>query len=330
MSVCYIVDGRASYVDAVGLDISKVDFYACALQRAGRFQKCFPNSAAGYRQFRAWLRELRCHKVHVCMEATGAYWLDLATALHAAGVAVSVVNPSRTALFARSQLRRTKTDVVDAAMLADFCATQRPAAWTPPAPEVLELRALLAYREHIVDEKRRFGQLARTLHLSKGLKRLHERQITTLKQMLGEIEEQMQSIVVAHEPLRAAVRELETVKGFGFVTSAALVAKLPVGRLRDGKAAGAYVGLTPRDRQSGTSIHGKVRICKTGNASLRHDLYMAAISAKRHNPILRSFAQRLQDKGKPPKVVTVAVMRKLAVLAYTIIKRVTEKTPIAA
>jgi transposase len=99
---------------------------------------------------------------------------------------------------------------------------------------------------------------------------------------------------------------------------AGIVAKLPVDRLRNAKAA-AYVGLTPRDRQSGSSVLGKPRICKTGNAELRRDLYMPAISAMRFNPVLSRFAGVLKGKGKPAKVIIVAVMRKL-VLAYTLLK----------
>jgi len=91
--------------------------------------------------------------------------------------------------------------------------------------------------------------------------------------------------------------------------------------LRDGKAAAAYAGLAPSERQSGTSVLGKTRICKTGNGSLRRDLYMPAVVATRHNVILRAFADRLKENGKPPKVIVIAVMRKLVVLAFTILKR---------
>jgi transposase len=99
--------------------------------------------------------------------------------------------------------------------------------------------------------------------------------------------------------------------------------------LRDGKAAAAYIGVTPRERQSGTSVHGKPHICKTGNAGLRRDLYMPAMVAIRFNPILREFAQRLQERGKPAKVIIVAVMRKLIVLAFSTLKRAQPALPAA-
>jgi transposase len=263
------------------------------------------------------------------MEATGAYWLGLARAMHESSAIVSVVNPSRTALFARSQLRRTKTDAVDAEMLAEFCQSQNPGPWRPPAPEILELRALLTYREHLIGEQIRFKQLASELHIGAKLKRLHTQQLKTIAEMLAEIDQQIRGLIEAHAPLQKAVDALCGVKGIGLLTAAALVAKLPAHRLRDAKAAAAYVGLTPSERQSGTSVHGKPRICKTGSSSLRRDLYMPAIAAMRFNPVLRDFAERLRANGKHPKAIIAAVMRKLVVLAFRLIRDSTKATPIA-
>jgi transposase len=330
LGVRYIREGENSYMDVVGIDVSKADFHACLLQGQKRAKKSFPNGPSGYRQLLGWLRNRKCREVHACMEATGGYWLGLARAMHASGAIVSVVNPSRTALFARSQLRRTKTDLVDAEMIAEFCQTQQPSRWEPPAPEVLELRGLLSYREHLVAEQIRFKQLAKDLHVSKKLERLHQEQLDNVAAMLEEVEVQIRVLMKQHRPLEAAITALTDVQGIGLVTAAALVAKLPVHRLRDKKAAAAYVGLCPSERQSGTSVRGKPRICKTGNASLRRDLYMPAVVAMRYNPILSAFAQRLRESGKAPKVIIAAVMRKLVVLAFSLIKKATAITPIAA
>src|SRR5579871_3577573 len=105
--VRYIMNEESSYMGVVGIDVSKADFHACLLHGQKRAKKSFPNAPRGYQQLRAWLRNRKCTDVHVCMEATGAYWLGLAQAMYECGAKVSVVNPSRTALFARSQLRRT-------------------------------------------------------------------------------------------------------------------------------------------------------------------------------------------------------------------------------
>lgn len=317
-------------MDVLGIDVSKADFHACLLQGGKRARKSFANTAAGYRQLFTWLKNRHCSSVHACMEATGAYWLELAQALHGAHIRVSVVNPSRTAMFARSQLRRTKTDVVDAEMLAEFCKTQQPLRWTPPAPETLELRAILAYRENLIAERTRFIQLRSQLHGGASLQHLHEDQLAHLERMIAATERQLRDLVKSSGTLQRAVDALTAVKGVGLILATSLIAKLPVAQFNNEKAAAAYVGLTPSERQSGTSVHGKPRICKMGNSSLRRDLYMPAVCAMRCNPIFAEFAARLREKGKPPKVIIVAIMRRMVVLAYRLLKSTAEPVPAAA
>ena len=156
IAVRYIVRGESSSVDVLGIDISKADFHRCLLQGNKQAKNSFPNAPAGFRRLRTWLRNRGCTKVHVCMEATGAYWEGLACALHQAGLEVSVVNPARTVHFARSQLRRTKTDRVDAEMIAEFCKTQKPDRWSPPSRvRSLKCAVLLSFRAQLVDDKSR-------------------------------------------------------------------------------------------------------------------------------------------------------------------------------
>lgn len=305
----------------LGIDVSKADFHACLIEGSKRGRKSFPNGPAGYRQLMQWMKNRKCSNVHACMEATGAYWLKLATALDRADIKVSVVNPSRTVMFARSQLRRTKTDAVDAEMIAEFCQSQSPAIWTPPAPETLELRGFLSYRAQLVAQRVALKQLATQVEANVTLRRMHAAQMDSLDETIDELEKQMQMLVKRHATLRQQVDIVRSIPGFGFLSSAAVVARLPIERIRDAKAAGAYVGLTPADRQSGTSVLGVPRICKTGNAELRRDLYMPALAAMRHNPTLSTFAARLKSKGKHNKVVIVAVMRKLITLAYTLLTK---------
>lgn len=321
IEVRYIIRGETSSVDVLGIDISKADFHGCLIQGKRQAKNSFPNAPIGYRRLRNWLRNRGCTKVHVCMEATGAYWEGLARALHEAGLAVSVVNPARTVHFARSQLRRTKTDPVDAEMIAEFCKTQNPDRWSPPPAEILEIRGLLSFRAQLRDDKVRLSQMISQIHVSKELQRLYTKQIKTLDASIAAVDKQLKTVAKAHRTLHRQMQKLTAVKCIGLLTALEIIAKLPVERLRDAKAAAAYVGLTPRERQSGTSIQGRPRICKTGNASLRRALYMPASVGMRYNPILKAFADRLKAKGKPPKLIVVAVMRKLIVLAFAILNR---------
>lgn len=306
-------------MDVLGIDVSKADFHACLLQGGRRLRHSFANNSSGYEQLERWLKNRQCTGVQACMEATGAYWLGIAQALHRAGASVSVVNPARTAMFARSQLRRTKTDRVDAEMIAEFCQTQRPDLWRPPSPETLEIRALLSYRQQLIAQRTALKQVMSQVRGSVDLAQLHNSQMQHIDEAIQAVEAQLRAKIKEHEALRQHAANLTAVKGIGFLAAASIIARLPIERIRNAKAAAAYAGLTPSERQSGTSVHGKPRICKTGNAELRRDLYMPALAAIRFNPILKAFAERLRDRGKPEKVIIAAAMRKLIVLAYRIL-----------
>jgi transposase len=311
----------------LGVDVSKADFHCFLLDGETCAAAKFENKPAGYRSLLKWLQEQRAANVHVCMEATGGYWRPLANAVHAANLRVSVVNPSRTVHFSRSQLRRTKTDAVDAKMLADFCLTQKLDLWEPSAPEILELRAYTTYRKQLVAQRIAQNQLISQVEGNSKLRKIYAAQETAIAKALEAIEREMRAHVKAHRELQERVARVQTIPGVGFLTAATIVAHLPVERLRDRKAVAAYAGLSPSERQSGTSVHGKPRICKTGNADLRKTLYMPALVAIRFNATMKAFADRQKAIGKPAKVTIVAVMRKLLVLAYTLLRNKTDFDP---
>src|SRR5947209_8748976 len=316
-----------SFMAVLGIDVSKADFHGFLLAGEQSWKKSFPNNPAGYRAIRKWLTNRKVDDVHACMEATGAYWLELARSLHAAGFRVSVVNPARMAFFARSQLRRTKTDPVDAKIIAEFCATQAPDAWSPPAEEILTLQGFLTYRDQLVAQHTALKQLMAQVKSDVNLQRLHRDHIEVLEDAITTLQEHIAAHVEAHPALKEAVGRVRSISGFATLTAATIVAKLPVERLDNGKAAAAYAGLSPREWRSGSSVRGKTRICKLGNAELRRALYMPALVAMRFNPQMRVFAERLKARGKPGKCIVVAVIRKLLVLAYTLLKNGTNFSP---
>ena len=139
----------------LGIDIAKDTFDAALIkeERKPRHRR-FANTAAGHGQLLAWLQDHGAQKAHTCLEATGTYGEALALFLHKAGHTVSVVNPARIHAFAKSQLQRTKTDKADAQLIAKFCQTQTPGAWTPPPAEARELQALVR-RLQTLEEMRR-------------------------------------------------------------------------------------------------------------------------------------------------------------------------------
>lgn len=285
------------------------------------------NDAAGWRALSAQLRAAGCQpaQTRLVLEATGSYWVGVATALVAAGWTVSVVSPASARDYARARLRRAKTDAVDAAVLAAYGRDLQPASWTPPPPEVQALQLLLRQRDDLValrtQTRNRQHALAQLPDVPAEAQEAPTALLALLAEQLARLEAAIERRARAAAPLAAEVARLDAIKGVGLLTAALVVTELgglagPV----TPRQATAYAGLDPAPHQSGTSVRGSGRISKTGSARLRQGLYMAALSAARHNPDLRAFYQRLLRRGKPKPVALVAVARKLLVLMVTLLR----------
>src|SRR5260370_4851795 len=128
---------------SLGIDVAKAKFDVALLCEGKLSQSTFSMNAQGFAALGLWIHKQGGEPVHACLEATGEYGAALALSLYESGHLVSIVNPARIAAYAKSRLARTKTDKADAALIAHFCCTQQPLPWTPPAPEVRELQALV-------------------------------------------------------------------------------------------------------------------------------------------------------------------------------------------
>lgn len=304
----------------VGIDISKETFHAALLSDRAEAKKVFPNTQRGFEQLTAWLRNRQADDIRICMEATGTYWEGLAFYLHGLEQRVSVVNPARIKAFAQSELLRTKTDAVDASLIARFCRSQSPEPWVPPPPEIRILQALMRHYEHLKTTRVQqsvYEQSSEAAVVKSSIREV----IATLDAQIAQVEREIRKHFDDHPDLKRKRDLLTSIPGIGETTAGTLLSEIPhLDRFESAKAVAAYAGLSPRQRRSGTSIHGKPRLCKTGNARLRKALYMPAIVALRFNPVLRIFAERLASVGKHKRLVIGAVMRKLLVLAYGILR----------
>jgi transposase len=149
----------------LGIDIAKLKFNTCLIQPSGKLKhKLFPNTSTGFEQLMEWLTKQGVERLHACLEATGTYGEALALFLHDVGHAVSVVNPAAIKAFAGSRLSRTKTDKVDAELMARFCEAQAPPAWKPLPQEVRERQALVRRLESLIEMR-----VAEENRLSSGL-----------------------------------------------------------------------------------------------------------------------------------------------------------------
>jgi len=306
----------------LGIDIAKLKFNACLINQSGKLKhKVFPNSATGFEQFKEWLSKQGVEHVHACLEATRTYGEALALFLHQAGQTVSVINPAAVKAFAQSRLSRTKTDRVDAELIARFCQAQAPPAWTPLPAEVRELQALVRRLESLIEMR-----VMEENRLSSGItvevvRESVEELLTHLNTQIKRTEELIRTHINNHPRLKRQSELLDSIPGIAEATAALLLSEITdITQYRSARQVAAYAGLVPRERQSGSSVRGRTRLSKIGNARLRRALYFPAITALRCSPFFQAWAKGLQERGKCKMSVICAVMRKLVHIAFGVLK----------
>lgn len=288
----------------LGIDIAKAKFDVRLLRPDHEPEVAvFDNSQQGFEQCHRFIKQRQAYPAHVCMEATGVYYEELAHFLHDKGYAVSVVNPLQIKAYAHSQLRRNKTDQLDAALLADFCRTQTPALWTPPDPAWYELRSLVRHLEDLEADRQRQrnrrAALSQAAHPSPTVLEQLQQQIDFLSQQIETTKQQIQRHIDQHPDLKQQRDLLDSIKGIGKLTASKLLAEYRDMRAFDNvRQVVAFAGLNPKQHTSGSSVHGKSGISKMGHASIRAALYMPAVNAKRFNPCCAPWSNGC-DSGVP-------------------------------
>jgi transposase len=311
---------KSSVTTFVGIDVSKKQWDVC-LRPTGKICK-FTADEVGLQRLRDLLQPLgRCL---IVVEASGGYEQRLAAELIEAGHDVARVNPRQVRDFARSLGRLAKTDRLDAQVLALFAEKVQPR----PCEKVSEKQAEL---DELLSRRRQLTQMKATEQT-----RLHQMRVVKVRKsvshMLDQLRDQIRLIdagiarlIEDDDDWQQLAQRLESVPGVGEVTSRTLVAELPeLGRLNRQEIA-ALVGVAPLNRDSG-QFRGR-RSIWGGRASIRSVLYMATLSARKHNPVIRRFADRLTQAGKPFKVVLTACMRKLLIILNTMIRTNTDWNP---
>lgn len=306
----------------LGIDIAKLKFNVCLIKTSGKLKhKVFPNTATGFEQLREWLSKQGIERVHACLEATGTYGEALALHLHQTGQTVSVVNPAAIKAFAGSRLSRTKTDRVDAELIARFCLAQEPPTWTPLPQDVRELQALVRRLESLTEMR-----VMEENRLSSGItveavRASVEEHLSYLNEQIRRTEELIRTHINNHPTLKRQSQLLDSIPGIAETTAALLLSEITdIKQYRSARQVAAYAGLVPRERQSGSSVCGRTRLSKIGNARLRRALYFPAITALRCSPFFQAWAEGLRERGKCKMSVICAVMRKLVHLAYGVLK----------
>lgn len=301
----------------VGIDVAK-HRWDVHLLPTGESRK-FDATDEGLQQLRNLLaKHGRCH---IVLEASGGYEKRLAAELIEAGHWVSRVNPRQTRDFARSLGRLAKTDCIDAAVLAQYaqCVQPRPCEQLPEKQP--ELEAWVTRRRQLV--QMRTAEKVRLHQLHKGPARKSvSHMLDELCEQIDLVDAEIAQLIEDDDDWRGRAQRLGTAPGIGQVASRTLVAELPeLGKL-DRCAISALVGVAPFNRDSG-QFRGR-RSIWGGRADVRAILYMATLSARRCNPVIRRFGERLKQAGKPFKVVMVACMRKFLTILNAMLRNGTD------
>ncbi len=302
-------------VTYLGVDIAKASLDLSA--HAGHGPMRFTNDPAGGRRMLKRLTQIT-GPVQIICEATGGYERLILRMLAQAGVPATLVNPRRARDFARATGLLAKTDRLDAEALAEYGRRLQPAPTPPPSPEQQRLHALVGRRHQLVELIQQ--EQVRQEHYEDGfVRRQASRLLRTLEKHLEEVEQEITALVQAQAPLQKKIHELCSIQAVGPRTAWTLLAVMPeLGTLRRGEAA-ALAGVAPYNYDSGP-FRGQRHVAH-GRPLARRALYMAALVAARHNPVLSAVYRRLREKGKPAKVALVALMRKLIEFANLTLQR---------
>jgi transposase len=297
----------------IGIDVAKGHLDIAWEQTCWRI----PNDAGGHRELLQRLKQNSGASIQMICEASGGYERGLLLALARDGIDFSLVQASRVRQYARACGLLAKTDSIDAQLLARFGQAIAPAPTKVLAAEHEQLRQLESQRRHLmrllVAQQNRRAQLS-----NKTLLRLSSGLIAQLRKQIAQIEALLATSIEQNQELAAKARKLTSIAGVGPRTAILLLAQMPeLGQLNRREAA-ALAGLAPFNRDSG-SLQGK-RTIFGGRRAVRCGLYMAALVAARHNPILAPFYQRLRRAGKPPKLALTATMRKLLIVLNSVLK----------
>lgn len=303
----------------LGIDISKKKMDVLLVLNTKPLKKIFENTSKGHKLLDGWLRSLRAGRdVHICLEATGPYSEPVAEFLFEKGYRVSMVNPLKVRDFGKAQFRRNKTDPADARLIADFCLAMEPEGWHPLPPEAKHLQALTRRIESLdqilLAERNRLKESA-PRSVQPSLKRM----IRNLEKEIAEVKKLIKEHIDNNPNLKEQSDLLRSIPGIGEKTAHLLLGELEFSAFPSARSVAAHVGLTPRKDQSGSSLN-RTRISKLGSGRLRKALYFPAISALKHNEVIKCLASRLSQNGKKPMEVICAAMRKLLHIAFGVLK----------
>jgi len=317
----------------VGIDISKGSFTACVCRKLLSGEallssvESFENNRTGYNQFIKWSRKITNPAVEVLflMEATGIYYEGIAYHLHKLRQSVCVILPNKVKHYAKSLNVKTKTDIVDARIIAQMGAERDLPHWQPPSAILKQLRDLTRLytdlkKERTVYLNRLESENASAAALPFVIKS-NRMILKELEKQIKQCEKEIEKTLFSEEWLAEKVNKVMTINGVGLLTLAIIIAETQgFALVSSRKQLASYAGYDIVQVESGTSVKGKTHISKKGNSRIRAALYFPALAASRYNQELKEDYQRINIAKASKMVGATALQRKLLLLVYTLWK----------
>lgn len=304
----------------IGIDISKQTFDVCIRKEKKLVHLIFENTHKGFKKF---LKEIDLDNDFVVMEASGPYYVCLASFLFESNIVVSVVNPLIIKRFSQMRFYRAKTDKKDARTIMEYGETEflNLRVWNPESKEAHKLKQLHSAIELLAKQrcqsKNQLSSFTSSGLLDGVVKKCLEKEIKQLTKNLEMLESAMLQICKDH--YSESLSLLTSIPSIGNKTAILLIALTDnFNKFEHYKQLIAYVGFSPRTYQSGTSVRGKGHICKMGSSQIRKLLYMCTWTAKKYNKTCVEMYERLKEKGKPERVIKVALANKLLKQAFAV------------
>ncbi|HEZ2862770.1 TPA: IS110-like element ISNgo3 family transposase, partial [Neisseria meningitidis] len=276
----------------------------------------FKNNDDGLKQFRLWIKGNRIRKAYIGMEATGIYYEKAADML-SSYYTVYVINPLKIKDYGKSRFNRTKTDKADSNLIADYIKRHQDTLIPYQIPKNKALQKLINLKNQLQQHQK---QIKNRLHSTEEdfIRNIHQDLIDTIQDKMEQVKIAI-SEQIKKQTDNNHYRNLQTIPSIGKDTASVLYAQLTEKHFKTANQFVSYAGLSPAIIQSGTSVRGRGRLSRYGNRRLKSTLYMPALCAYRFNAFPK-LINNLKKAGKPKMVIIVAIMRKLAKLAYYIVK----------
>lgn len=318
----------------VGIDVSKDKFdvtFAEVLDNQHiriKGSRKFANTARGYEQFLNWVAKFRkgqMVELSFTMEATGVYYEGLAYFLNAQEQVVHVELPNKVKAYAKSWNQKSKTDKVDARLLAYLGLERKLRVWKPMSRQMLRLKRLGRERVNLLEEKTRLSNRLHALRYAyqsekATIKRIKQ-QLKLLEKQLKAVEEELKTIAKEDAELYRKIQQICTIKGVNFLTVVIVLAETNGFELITSRSQLiSYCGYDVVHNESGSSLKGKTRISKKGNRFVRRALYFPAISAVKHEGIFKNLYDRVFERTRIKMKAYVAVQRKLLTIIFALFK----------